>query len=189
MPWNGNECGKSYGNKNLEATIPSTDYDKNNRRMWNTQTGLVASKQMMQDVHVELNEGLPRQKQRSKSRRLLSPESGLRFKEENSKVLQLEQSFMLLWKLDTSESRSEISGKLWNVLLETYGHQSDRPCEKCNKKRKVNWTGHILRRNGLLRHVIGGKIEGKVEVAARRGRRRKQLLDNLKETRKYWKLT
>jgi len=28
MLWNGNECGKSYGNKNLEAIIPSTDYDK-----------------------------------------------------------------------------------------------------------------------------------------------------------------
>jgi hypothetical protein len=28
MLWNGNECGKNYGNENLEATIPSTDYDK-----------------------------------------------------------------------------------------------------------------------------------------------------------------
>jgi len=56
------------------------------------------------------------------------------------------------------------------------------------KRRKVNWTGHILRRNGLLKHIIGGKAEGKVEVTGRRGRRRMQLLDNLKETRKYWKL-
>ena len=56
------------------------------------------------------------------------------------------------------------------------------------KRRKVNWTGHILRRNGLLKHIIGGKVEGKVEVTGRRGRRRMQLLDNLKETRKYWKL-
>ena len=37
--------------------------------------------------------------------------------------------------------------------------------------------GHILRRNCLLKHVIEGKIEG----AGRRGRRRKQLLDTLKK--------
>jgi hypothetical protein len=56
------------------------------------------------------------------------------------------------------------------------------------KRRKVNWTGHILRRHGLLKYIIGGKIEENVEVTGRRGRRRKQLLDKLKETRKYWKL-
>jgi len=28
------------------------------------------------------------------------------------------------------------------------------------KQRKVNWTGHILRRNCLLKHVIKGKTEG-----------------------------
>jgi hypothetical protein len=56
------------------------------------------------------------------------------------------------------------------------------------KRRKVNWTGHILRRNGLLKHVTEGKIERNVEVTGRRGRRRMQLLDNLRETRKYWKL-
>jgi hypothetical protein len=28
------------------------------------------------------------------------------------------------------------------------------------KRRKVNWIGHILRRDCVLKHVIGGKIEG-----------------------------
>ena len=56
------------------------------------------------------------------------------------------------------------------------------------KRRKAYWIGHILRRNCLLRHVIGGKIEGRREVTGRRGRRRKQLLDNHEETRGYWKL-
>jgi hypothetical protein len=56
------------------------------------------------------------------------------------------------------------------------------------KRRKFNWTGHNSRRNGLLKHIIGGKIEGSAEVTGRRGRRRMQLLYNLKETRKYWKL-
>jgi hypothetical protein len=45
------------------------------------------------------------------------------------------------------------------------------------KRRKGNWIGHILRRNCLLKHVIEGKVEGK----GRRGRRRKDLLDGLKE--------
>jgi len=40
----------------------------------------------------------------------------------------------------------------------------------------------------LLNHVTEGQIEGKIEVTGRRGRRRKKLLDDLKGTRKYWKL-
>jgi hypothetical protein len=56
------------------------------------------------------------------------------------------------------------------------------------KRRKANWIGHILRRNCLLKHVIEGKLEGGTEMTGRRGRRRKQLLDNLKENRGYWKL-
>jgi len=49
------------------------------------------------------------------------------------------------------------------------------------KRRKANWIGHILRRNCLSKHVINGKIEGRIEVTGRRGRRRKQLLDYLKD--------
>jgi hypothetical protein len=37
-------------------------------------------------------------------------------------------------------------------------------------------------------HIIEGKIEGSTEVPGRRGRRRKQLLDDLKEKRGYWNL-
>jgi hypothetical protein len=36
--------------------------------------------------------------------------------------------------------------------------------------------------------VIEGKLEGRIEVMGGRGRRRKQLLDDLKEKRRYWKL-
>ena len=49
------------------------------------------------------------------------------------------------------------------------------------RERKVNWIGHILRRNCLLKHVIEGKIKGDMEVTRRRGRRRKKLLDDLKD--------
>jgi hypothetical protein len=37
------------------------------------------------------------------------------------------------------------------------------------KRRKTNWIGHMLRRNCLLKHVIEGKIEGRIEVTGRRG--------------------
>ena len=52
-------------------------------------------------------------------------------------------------------------------------------------KRKANWIGHILRRNCLLKQVIEGKIKGEMEVARRPGRRRKKLLDDLKDRRGY----
>jgi hypothetical protein len=51
-------------------------------------------------------------------------------------------------------------------------------------KRKANWIGHILRRNCLLQQVIEGKIKREIEVTGRRGgRRRRKLLDDLKERR------
>jgi hypothetical protein len=55
-------------------------------------------------------------------------------------------------------------------------------------RRKAKLTGHILRRNCLLKHIIQRKTEGRIEVTGRRGRRRKQLLDDLKERREFWKL-
>jgi hypothetical protein len=53
------------------------------------------------------------------------------------------------------------------------------------RKRKAKWIGHILRRNCLLPWVIEKKIKGGIEVTGRRGRRRRKLLDNLKERRRY----
>ena len=49
------------------------------------------------------------------------------------------------------------------------------------RKRNANWIGHILCRNCLLQQVIEGKIKGGIEVTGRRGRKRKKLLDDLKE--------
>jgi hypothetical protein len=56
------------------------------------------------------------------------------------------------------------------------------------KRSKANWIGHILRRNCLLKHVIEGKLEGRIEMTGRRRRRGKQLLDDIKEKKRYWKL-
>ena len=51
-----------------------------------------------------------------------------------------------------------------------------------------NCTGHILHRNCLLKQVIERKIGRKLEVRERGRSRRKQLLNDLKERRGYWKL-
>ena len=40
----------------------------------------------------------------------------------------------------------------------------------------------------LLKHIIEGKIKGMIEVMGRGGGGCKQLLDDLKERRGYWKL-
>jgi hypothetical protein len=66
--------------------------------------------------------------------------------------------------------------------------KEDRNILHTIKRRKANWIGHILHRNCLLKHVIEGKLEGRIEMTGRRGRRRKQLLDDLKENKRYWKL-
>jgi len=35
---------------------------------------------------------------------------------------------------------------------------------------KSNWTGHILHRNCLLKSVVEGKIEGRIEMTGRVGK-------------------
>ena len=42
-----------------------------------------------------------------------------------------------------------------------------------------------MRRNCLLQGVIEGKIKGGIKDTGRRGRRRRKLLDNLKDRRGY----
>jgi hypothetical protein len=57
------------------------------------------------------------------------------------------------------------------------------------QKRNANWVGHNLRKELLSKTCYWKKkLEGRREISWRRGRRRKQLLDDLKETRGYWKL-
>jgi len=52
----------------------------------------------------------------------------------------------------------------------------------------VNGIGHSLRRNCLIKHVTEGQIGGRITVTERRGRRGQRLLDDLMETRVYWKV-
>jgi hypothetical protein len=50
--------------------------------------------------------------------------------------------------------------------------------------RKANWIVHILRRICLLHDSIEGQVTGVKEV----GRRRTQVLDDLRNRRRYWEL-
>jgi hypothetical protein len=52
-------------------------------------------------------------------------------------------------------------------------------------RRKVNWIGHILCRNRLLKHIIEGRKETRIK---RREIKHWQLLDDLKGTGKCCKL-
>jgi hypothetical protein len=54
---------------------------------------------------------------------------------------------------------------------------------------RPDWNGHVLHKNRLLKHITEGKIEGEMEMTGRHGRRHKQLLDEFKKTRGYWKFT
>jgi hypothetical protein len=61
--------------------------------------------------------------------------------------------------------------------------QEQRNIQHKIKRRKVNWTGHILRRNCLLKQIGEREREEGIKMTVQQGRKRKQLLDNLKEKR------
>jgi uncharacterized protein YnzC (UPF0291/DUF896 family) len=52
-----------------------------------------------------------------------------------------------------------------HVTNEVVSHRvkEERNIPHTIKIRKANWIGHILRRNRLLKHVIQGKLEGRIE--------------------------
>jgi hypothetical protein len=89
----------------------------------------------------------------------------------------------------------KVPGKFWNMLLEQDGDQLDRSIEKWrsvtkNQGREEHPTNYnkkkkFLRRTCLLKLVIEGKIEGRIEVTGGRRTRLKQLLKDFKEDRGY----
>jgi hypothetical protein len=80
---------------------------------------------------------------------------------------------------------SESIGRFWNRIFFVKFAYEFIPILHEIRKRKANWISHILRRNCFLKQVIEGKIKGEMEVTRRRGRRRKNLLDYLKDRRGY----
>ena len=73
--------------------------------------------------------------------------------------------------------------KVKNVeVLERIGEK--RQILEVIKNRKRNWIGHWLRRECLLLTALEGLVEGK----RGRGRRRYQMVDNIKVEGSYWKM-
>ena len=80
--------------------------------------------------------------------------------------------------LDMVEKISR-AGPVRNEVLHRV--KKDRNILHTKKRSEAGWIGDILCRNCPIKHVIEGRGEGRIEVKRRRGRRRKQLLDDFKE--------
>ena len=137
---------------------------------------------MMEDVHVKLNPGLPLQKLHSARRRLFTSKLDLNLRK---KLIKCYIWSMALygagtWTLRAADQKYLERFEMWcwrrmekiswtdhvrNEVLLTVIEQSNILHEI--RKRTVNWIGHILRRNCLLKQVIEGKIKGETEVARR----------------------
>ena len=81
--------------------------------------------------------------------------------------------------------RRSVSPTVWYEVLQRF--KEERNITQTIQRRKANWIGHILHWNCLLKHVIEGNTERRIEVAGKWGKRHKQLVDDLKEKRGYWK--
>jgi len=77
--------------------------------------------------------------------------------------------------LQTEKKQNFIQNGLGYYEMIRHQVWCEEECEKCLDHKR--WIGHILYRNCLPKYVI----EGQIEWAGRR----KQLLDDLKENRRY----
>jgi hypothetical protein len=160
---------------------------------------------MMEDVLVKLNPGLPWQKLHSTRRELFfisTLDLKLRKKLVKCYIWSIALYGAETWTLRAVDQEHLESVAMWcwrrmekvswihhvrneEVLLRV---KEQRNILHEISKRRANWIGHILRRNCLLQRVTEGKIKGGIEVTGRRGRRRRKLLDDLKEWRGYFHL-
>jgi hypothetical protein len=130
---------------------------------------------MMQDVSVKLNPGLTLQKQHSTRRRLFTSKLDFNLRKELVKCY--------IWSIVLYGAETWISRKVDQKYVESFEMWCWRRREKISwtdcvrnevlhrakeernilhtiQRRKVEWIGHILRRNCLLKHVMEGKMEG-----------------------------
>jgi hypothetical protein len=148
----------------------------------------------MKDIHVKLNPELPCQKQHCTRRRLFISKLDLNLRKKLVKCY--------IWSIALYGAETWTLRKVDQKYLESFEMWCWRSMEKISwtdrvrnddvlqrvkeernilhtiKRKKANWIGHILRKNCLLTRVIEGKIEGRIEVTGRRGRRRNRLLDD-----------
>jgi len=73
----------------------------------------------------------------------------------------------------------EIWFKIQNMKFQAKSIGQGRKEYLTHNKTKANCTGHILRSSCLRKYVTERKMEGMRKLTERRGRRRKQLLDDL----------
>jgi len=125
---------------------------------------------------------------------------GLKFIEQSTQLLYLEQSFIWCWNLAISDSRSELPSRFWDIVWrrmekiswtdhvrnELLYRVRDGSILQTINRGKAKWIGHSLHKNWLLNQLM--KERQKDKVMGRRGRRCKQLLYNLEERKGYWKL-
>jgi hypothetical protein len=101
----------------------------------------------------------------------------------------LHESRVLNLMLKDKRKMKKIS---WTILVRNekvlQGVKKDRNITHTVNGKKTDWIWHMLRRNSLLNLVSERKIEGRIGVMGKRNRRRKQLIDGLKEHRGYLKL-
>jgi len=74
---------------------------------------------------------------------------------------------------------------VWSIALYGVETWTLRAIDQKHLESFEMWIGHILRRNCLLQRVTERKIQGRIEVTGRQGKRPRKLLDDLKERRGY----
>ena len=151
---------------------------------------------------MKLNPGLPWQKLRSTKRKLFFTRTlDLNLRKKLVKCYIWSTAFYgaEIWTLRAADQKYLESFEMWcrrrmekiswtdhmrneKVLLRV---NEQRNIQNEIRKRKANGIDHILRSNCLLKQVIGGKVQGEIEVTRRRERRRKKLLDDLTDRRGY----
>jgi hypothetical protein len=121
----------------------------------------------------ELNPGLPWQKQHSSIRRLFTSKLDLEavkcyiwntalYGAETWTLRKLDQKYVESFEMWCWRRMEKISwtARVRNEVLHRI--KEERNFLHTIKRRKANWIGHILRRHCLLKHVIEGKLEGRI---------------------------
>ena len=79
----------------------------------------------------------------SEEKNLFQKKSELKLKEETITVLHLKHSFVWCWMLDTLESRSEIPGKFWKMVVMKDGQDQWINVWKM-KKHYIEWRKELF---------------------------------------------
>jgi len=200
--WHGNECGKNQSNENFKTAILRNNYDRP-KLLENVECFRYLGSMLTNDgkCTCEIKSRIVMAKAAfSKKKTSFTSKSDLNLRK---KLIKCYIWIMALygaepWTLWAEDQKYLESFEMWcwrRMEISWTDHVRNKEVllrvnEERNflheiRKRKANWIGHILRRNCLLKQVIERKMKGEMKVARRRGRRRKKLLDDLKDGRRY----